>query len=121
MQTKTFRRVLCTQMTCQNQINLFTVCNEHVYWPIRDGFLRFFQRLMILGADQKDRSLWERDWIHSYISKVMQQCPCSAYFELRQPVTIVSVLELIVIRYFFCLSMTKFAFVSRRCLFTRLL
>ena len=64
-------------------------------------FFRFFQRLVILGADQKDPSLWERDWIvHTHtpiISKVMQQCPCSAYFELRQPVTIVSVLELIVI------------------------
>ena len=28
-------------------------CDEHVYWPIRDGFFRFFQRLVILGAVPK--------------------------------------------------------------------
>ena len=50
METKTFRGVLCTQMTCQNQINLLAVFSiwkgylhnydEHVYWPIRDGFFQ---------------------------------------------------------------------------------
>ena len=72
--------------------------DEHVYWPIRDGFLRFFQRLVILGAVPKGlQPLGMRLDTHPYISKVMQQCPCSAYFELRQPLTVVSVLELIVI------------------------
>ena len=58
----------------------------------------FFWRLVILGAVPKgSQPLGTRLDTHPYISKVMQQCPCSTYFELRQPVTIVSVLELIVI------------------------
>ena len=61
-------------------------------------FFRFFQRLVILGAVPKgSQPLGMRLDTHPYISKVMQQCPCSTYFELRQRVTIVSFLELIVI------------------------
>ena len=133
METKTFRGVLCTQMTCQNQINLlavFSIWKGYLHMmnmfigQSEMVFFRFFQKLVILGAVPKgSQPLGTRLDTHPYISKVMQQCPCSAYFELRQPVTMVSVLEVIVIidRYFFCLSMTGFSFVSRRCLFTRLL
>ena len=59
-------------------------------------FFRFFQRLVILGAVPKgSQPLEMRLGTHPFISKIMQQCPCSAYLELRQPLTIVSVLELI--------------------------
>ena len=107
METKTFRGVLCTQMTCQNQINLlavFSIWKGYLHMmnmfigQSEMVFFRFFQRLVILGAVPKgSQPLEMRLDTHPYISKVMQQCPCSAYFELRQPLTIVSVLELIVI------------------------
>ena len=47
------------QLACSffNLERLFAY-DEHVYLPIIDAFFRFFQRLVILGADQKDRSLW---------------------------------------------------------------
>ena len=51
-------------------------------------FFRFFQRLVILGADQKDLNY-----------SVCLRVDCHY-------------------KYFFCLSMTGFSFVSRRCLFT---
>ena len=65
-------KLVCTQMTCQNQINVFTVCmigKVICIWWIRFSanqicffFFGFFERLVILGDEQKDRSFWERDW-----------------------------------------------------------
>ena len=107
METKTFRGVLCTQMTCQNQINLlavFLIWKGYLHMmntfigQSEMFFFRFFQRLVILGAVPKgSQPLRTRLDTHPYISKVLQQCACSTYFKLRQPVTIVSVLELIVV------------------------
>ena len=37
-------------------------CDEHVFiGQSHMSFFGFFQRLVILSADQKDHSLWERD------------------------------------------------------------
>ena len=65
-------KLVCTQMTCQNQINVLTVCiigKVICIWGIRFSanqiwffFSGFFERLVILGDEQKDRSFWERDW-----------------------------------------------------------
>ena len=62
METKTFRGVLCTQMTCQNQINLlavFSIWKGYLHMmnmfigQSEMVFFRFFQRLVILGAVPK--------------------------------------------------------------------
>ena len=65
-------KLVCTQMTCQNQINVLTVCitgKVICIWRIRFSanqiwffFFGFFERLVILGDEQKDRSFWERNW-----------------------------------------------------------
>lgn len=37
-------------------------CDEYVFiGQSHMGFFEFFQRLVILSADQKDHGLWERD------------------------------------------------------------
>ena len=65
-------RFMCTQVACQNQINVLTVfwlakkfaCDEYDFIGQSEMvFYRFFQRLVISVAVQKDRGLWERDWV----------------------------------------------------------
>ena len=58
-----------TNQKTNQQAHSFLICKVICMWstryyrPIRDVFFfGFFQWLVILGADQKDRSLWERDW-----------------------------------------------------------
>ena len=70
-----FKSLVCTQMTCQNQVNVLAVffdlpstlpmMNMLLSANQRCSFYGFFQRLVILGADQKDRSFCERDWEQS--------------------------------------------------------
>ena len=56
-------KLVCTQMTCQNQINVLTVCRNTCFGQSdMIFFFGFFERLVILGDEQKDRSFWERDW-----------------------------------------------------------
>ena len=57
-------RLVCTQMlSCAHGDEYVFVGQSHIV------FFWFFQRLVILGADQKDHSLWERDcWEHSVMS-----------------------------------------------------
>ena len=106
METKTFRGVCVHKWP----VKIKSTCSQFfqfgkvicMWWTCllanQRWFFRFFQRLVILGAVPKGwHPLGTRLDTYPYISKVMQQCPCSAYFELRQPVTIVSVLQLIVI------------------------
>ena len=66
-------RFMCTQVACQNQINVLTVfllakkfaCDEYDFIGQSEMvFYGFFQRLVIPVAVQKDRSLWERDCPH---------------------------------------------------------
>ena len=63
-------RFMCTQVACQNQINVLTVfwlakkfaCDEYDFIGQSEMvFYGFFQRLVIPVAVQKDRGLWERD------------------------------------------------------------
>ena len=56
--------LVCTQMpTVFCSAKLF-VYDEYVFIDQSEMFFfRFFRRLVILGADQKDRSLWERDCV----------------------------------------------------------
>ena len=64
-------RFMCTQVACQNQINVLNVfllakkfvCDEYDFIGQSEMvFYGFFQRLVIPVAEQKDRGLWERDW-----------------------------------------------------------
>ena len=60
-------------MTCQNQINVFTVFGFARRFDFI-GLFGFFQWSVILGANRKELSLWERNWEPRGLQRDWEQC-----------------------------------------------